>query len=378
MSLSIGDSSDPPSQEFSSQESSQGYKRPRYGAAESLGLVGRPLRRFRGPNVPPGLFAHIVNMPRRYRRNGVKPYQRNKRRGRAKYPRAGSRAIAMRPRMGAVVPSEVKRQYVESSVQTWPVGSAGPGLPARSPVYCPFSYQFWQRGLSDSQFSGSKLTLKNISVMMQLVPPVNVPTDHNKPYRFRIVQGWCKQNPTAGMSSTASSPILAASYPNGMAVNQVAPVSATLLRGGATLSNEPLHVQTLLRAQSDFVGIYGNHQNEASYTKNMYMVLSDRTVHMSPQTETPAVAPATGMDRQFKPLVLKYNFTCNKQLRVSPMTTAVADPPTNNAEWFSPINTPGQWIPFISISILNSTTDFDATAQLPTVKFTENTFFLDN
>jgi len=333
------------------------------------------LRRRLMPSYPPGRFFHVRQRLGSYNRA---TYQRGKYRQRRKYPRAGARRIAMRPRIGAIVPTEVKRQYVESSNQTWPTGSSGPGAPSRSPVYCPFSYQFWQRGLSDSQFSGSKLTLKNISVMMQIVPPVNVPVANNKPYRFRIVQGWCKQNPTVSMSPTDSSPILAASYPNGMAVSQISPLSVALLRGGATLSTEPEHIKTLLRAQSDFVGIYGNHQNECSYPKNMYMVLSDQTVNMAARAETPAVAPATGVDRQFTPLVRKFNFTCNKQLRVSPMTTQAADPPTGNAEWFSPINTPGQWIPFVAISILNAGTDYTATSHLPTVKFTENTFFLDN
>ncbi len=354
-----------------------GYFKRTLPQSSAVGNARNLRRRTDMPSYPPGFFRHAV--PQRV---GVKyrraPYQRGKYQQRRKYPRAGAGRIAMRPRIGAIVPSEVKRQYVESTVQTWPTGAAGPGVPSRSPVYCPFSYQFWQRGLSDSQFSGSKLTLKNIFVMMQLVPPVNVLTANNKPYRFRIVQGWCKQNPSVSMGSTASSPILAASYPNGMAIAQVAPVASTLLRGGASLATEPVHINTFLRAQSDFVGIYGNHQNEASYPSNMYMVLSDQTINMAPQAETPAVAPATGVDRQFTPLVRKFNFTCNKQLRVSPMTSAVADPPSNNAEWFSPVNTPGQWIPFISVSILNAGADFTSTNHLPTVKFTENTFFLDN
>eukprot|EP01050_Picozoa_sp_SAG11_P034817 SAG11_NODE_12459_length_702_cov_1.074627_1_plen_161_part_01 len=122
------------------------------------------------PSYPPGFFRHAAAQ-----RVGVQrrtSYRRSRYSQRRKYPRAGARRIAMRPRAGAVVPSEVKRQYSESQVQVWPRRNAVGAEPARSLVYCPFSYQFWQRGLSDSQFSGSKVTLKNISCMMQLVPPV--------------------------------------------------------------------------------------------------------------------------------------------------------------------------------------------------------------
>jgi hypothetical protein len=209
--------------------------------------------------------------------------------------------------------------------------------------------------------------------MMQLVPPINVPVAANKPYRLRIIQGWCKQNPVENMAST-NVVGLADQYPNGMAVGQNAPNVTTLLRGGANLAQEPTHVQTLFQAQSDFVGIYGNHQNEAQYPSNMYMVLSDTNVIMSPQAETPGAAAGT-VDRQFRPYTRKFNFTCNKQLRLSASTTAAA---VGNAEWFSPINTPGEWIPFITVSVLNGPDEFTSTAYMPTCKMTENTFFLDN
>ena len=353
---------------------------------------GPQLRRFRGYNVPPGLFAHAqpVTMPRRYsrtytdygrvsgRKYRVRAYQRNRKRSRSKYPRVGSRSIAMRPALGKVVPTEIKRQYIESGNQVWPQTAGAGTPPTRSPVYCPFSFQYWLRGLSDSQFTGSKVTLKNISVMMQIVPPVNVPIANNKPYRLRIVQGWCKQNAVVPMASTGSSAILAAQYPNGMAVNQAPPVATTLLRGNALPANETAHVQTLFQSQSDFVGIYGNHQNEASYPSNMYMILKDVTRTLAPSTEQPAAAPATGIDRQFTPLVQKLNFTCNKQFRLSAMTTVPTDPPTGNAEWFSPINVPGQWIPFVNVFVLNAAADYTSTAHMPTVKITENAFFLDN
>ena len=81
------------------------------------------------------------------------------------------------------------------------------------------------------------------------------------------------------------------------------------------------------------------------------------------------------VDRQFTPYNRKFNFTCNKQLRLSASTTSAA---VGNAEWFTPINTPGQWIPFITVSQLNGPTDFTSTAYMPTIKITENTLFLDN
>lgn len=325
--------------------------------------------RFAEPYIP---AYRVMPKFRSYRKSS---YQRNKRRARTKYPRAGSRAIATRPSRGLVTPNEVKRQYAESATQAWPTGD-GLGAPSRSPIYVPFSYQFWNRGLADSNFTGSKVTLKNISVMMQLIPPVNVPTANNKPYRLRITQGWCKQHPQVDMASTAAVG-LASQYPNGMATGQPAPVATTLLRGGAALATEPAHIQALFRAQSDFVGIYGNHQNEASYPKTMYMIISDTTQTWAPLTEVAGAAPAT-VDRQFSPKILKFNFTANKQIRLSAMTTAVANPPVTNAEWFSPVNTPGQWVPFVNVAILNPSADHTNVNQLPTCKITENAYFLDN
>lgn len=354
-------------------------KRTRSGAP-SAGPGGylkkRSVAHFIRQHSAPAAVQQYMPRGRRYRRNGVKPqYQRNWRRYRTKYPRAGGRAIASKPRMGAIVPSEVKKTYVESAQQVWPQGPGAGTPPSRSPVYCPFTFQFWLRGLSNSQFTGDKITLKNISVMMQLVPPVNVPTANNKPYRFRITQGWCKQNARADMSATTANPILAASYPHGMAMSQVAPIANSLLRGGANIATEPAHVATLLRAQADFVGMNAAHQNEAAFTKNMYMVLSDQTVTIAPLTETAGAAGT--VDRQFADRVFKYNWTCNKPFRLSAMSTQ-AGAPAANAEWFSPVNVPGDWIPFLSIGILNATADYTSTAQLPTVKISENTFFLDN
>ncbi len=337
--------------------------------------AGPILRRHRGANVPPGRFAHApLYMPRRYRRNGVK-YQRNRRRGRSKYPRAGSSRIAMRPRMGAIVPTEVKKTYVESAQQVWPQGVGAGTPPSRSPVYCPFTYQFWNRGISNSQFTGDKITLKNISVMLQLVPPVNIPTANNKPYRLRITQGWCKQNPSVDMQPTTANPVLSSAYPHGMAMGQIAPVPQSLLRGGANVATEPPHIATLLKAQADFVGFNGGHQNEASFPKTMYMILSDTTTTLAPLTETAGAAGT--VDRQFADRVFKYNWTCNKPFRLSAMSTH-GGAPAANAEWFSPVNVPGDWVPFLSIGILNATADYTSTAHMPTVKFSENTFYLDN
>eukprot|EP01050_Picozoa_sp_SAG11_P001476 SAG11_NODE_63_length_18904_cov_11.842914_11_plen_174_part_00 len=136
-------------------------------------------------------------MPRgnvqRYRR-GVK-YQRNRKRYRSKYPRAGSRAIAMRPSRGAVVPGEVHRKFAENgTLVTWPKLDSGLQTPAPAAVFVPHTFQNWQRGVSDSQFTGSRVTLKNVSVMMQLQMPKTIPTAQNFPYRLRITHGYCKQN----------------------------------------------------------------------------------------------------------------------------------------------------------------------------------------
>eukprot|EP01050_Picozoa_sp_SAG11_P006878 SAG11_NODE_553_length_8575_cov_18.074328_7_plen_179_part_00 len=50
--------------------------------------------------------------------------------------------------------------------------------------------------------------------------------------------------------------------------------------------------------------------------------------------------------------------------RLSAMTS-VAGQPATNAEWFSPVNVPGDWVPFVSIAILNSTNAPGADYTIP-------------
>eukprot|EP01050_Picozoa_sp_SAG11_P002852 SAG11_NODE_149_length_14661_cov_10.031658_5_plen_84_part_00 len=55
--------------------------------------------------------------------------------------------------------------------------------------------------------------------------------------------------------------------------------------------------------------------------------VQDETFSMAPITEQAAVAPATRVDRQFHPKIFKFNFTCNKQFRLSAMTSQAQDHP---------------------------------------------------
>lgn len=310
---------------------------------------------------------------RRWR--GKSTYQRNRSRytNRRKYPRAGGRSIAMRPTFGSVRPFEVKRLYVEGGHQAWPQKSAVDVNPARSPVYVPYAFQSWQRGIGDNRFTGSKVTLKNISVMCQINAPKTQETVRNIPYRIRFVAGWCKQTPLVQMSDT-SSVALGGDFPNGMGINVQVPSTVNLIYGPQTPL--PPHIQMLMLKLSDTVGVNGSHQNEASFPQSQFQIISDQIIRMAPETEVPGAAGT--VDRQFKPVVRKINFTCNKQLKLLPMTTNAESPPEHDAEWYTPVNQPGTWIPFVTCMLLNDVTDFNNRAQLPTIKFSENAFWLDN
>eukprot|EP01050_Picozoa_sp_SAG11_P017884 SAG11_NODE_2630_length_3158_cov_2.267408_2_plen_123_part_00 len=106
--------------------------------------------------------------------------------------------------------------------------------------------------------------------------------------------------------------------PNGMAVNQNAADTAVPIPAGD--GNPPLCLETVLRAIDDNVQMDGVHQNEASYPKGMFQIISD-TFHNWP-LETSHVDNLNAI-RTFRPLVLKFNFSCNKQLKLIPFTTTM-------------------------------------------------------
>eukprot|EP01050_Picozoa_sp_SAG11_P025092 SAG11_NODE_5551_length_1527_cov_2.154062_2_plen_170_part_00 len=141
------------------------------------------IRRRVMPSYPPGVFRHA--MPQRVGVQRRKPRYQRSRFGRRKYPRPGSRVMAMRPSRGSVVPSEVRRKYAETdTLKTWTKKNAGSQTPSAAALMVPFTFQDWQRGTSDNRFTGSRVTLKNISLMMQLQFPKTIPTAQNVPYRI--------------------------------------------------------------------------------------------------------------------------------------------------------------------------------------------------
>lgn len=319
---------------------------------------------------------------RRFRSNKSK-FNKYQRRYKRKYPRSGGRRVTRRPNRGAIVPLSVHRQYVETSgaiagypgTVVWPLQNPVLGnTPAAAACYVPLSYQEWQRGLADNEFSGSRVVLKNISVVMQMVAPEEVLLANAKPYRIRITQGWCKTNARVAMSSTVGG---TRQLPNGMGVNQVRPNPADPLPNGVTTT--PIHT-TVRLALDDTVGIFGTFQTEGSYPRSQFHIIKDEFLVMTPTTEHDDEngGPAQNMIRAIKPVIRKFNWTCNKQLRVCPLTSAASVALSTDANsWFAPVNTPGDWIPFINISALNKSS-YSTNLDLPMFKFTENTFFLDN
>lgn len=288
-----------------------------------------------------------------------------------KYPRPGSRRIAMRPRVGAVVPSEIHRAYRESNVNAWPRAQAMATAPSPAAVFVPNSYQSWKRGLADGSFTGSKVTLKNISLMVQMNAPATVLTTMNTPYRLRVTAGWCKNDARVKIYPTTNAAILD-EYPNGMALNQVQPSMTSPIP--ATDGSFSLCSEVVKDTIDDNVQINGVHQNEASYPRAQFQVISDQVINWAPTT---AVDSGSNTIRTFTPKTLKFNFTCNKRLKLIPFTTSNTNPPDAAAEWFTPANDPSQWIPFVCLQMLNHNV-YDNVTDLPALKFTENAFFLDN
>lgn len=348
---------------------------------------GPVLRRYRGDNVPPGQFflPPPPMLTRTYTQRGrisnrkyrIRAYQRG-RRG-YKYTRAGGRRLPTRPSYGSRPPLEVKRKYAENTAITsgvWPKKYADAVEPLASAVFVPHGYQLWTRGLADTQFSGSKVMLKNISCMMQMKFPSELPSTVNVPYRLRITQGWCKQNAFTGVSpSTASTEPL----PNGIVLSEHAPdqdepffAGSASAMGGAVA--KPIAMGTVLSVLDD-VGYNGVHQTEIAYPKDRFLILSDKTMNIAPITSVAGTGAGAADKVIFKPLNLKFNFTCNKQYKLLAFTTQ--GDATAGAEWFTPCNSPGDWIPFVCVACLNHG-DYENVNQMPYMKISENAYFLDN
>lgn len=346
-------------------------KRKRTAPAGPYAGPGPALQRYRGPNVPPGLFfQQMPRVPHRKHRRDLGGVKRKRR-----YPRTGSGRISTRPQHGRVVSNEVHRNYRETPRVAWPRLAAMATAPSPAAIYVPHSYQFWSRGLSDRDFTGSKVTLKNISVMIQMSAPQTVLTTMNIPYRLRVTAGWCKQSARVKVYPTTDAAI-SGQYPNGMAINENQPSLTAPIPPND--GNFPAVLETVRNAIDDSVQISGVHQNEAAYPRNNFFIISDSVTNWAPTTSVDVTNPANSTQRTYTPKTLKFNFTSNKQLKLLGFTTQATNPPNAAAEWFSPCNEPGLWIPFVALQMLNHDLYDSAETDMPTLKFTENTFFLDN
>eukprot|EP01050_Picozoa_sp_SAG11_P001475 SAG11_NODE_63_length_18904_cov_11.842914_10_plen_210_part_00 len=185
----------------------------------------------------------------------------------------------MRPSRGAVVPGEVHRKFAENgTLVTWPKLDSGLQTPAPAAVFVPHIFQNWQRGVSDSQFTGSRVTLKNVSVMMQLQMPKTIPTAQNFPYRLRITHGYCKQNTVVSIKSAVGAP---EDLPNGIALNQPQPdADIPWLDSNAAF---PPAFATVFQKIDD-VNYLGLHETELSWPRDRFHILSDSTMTVTPET----------------------------------------------------------------------------------------------
>eukprot|EP01050_Picozoa_sp_SAG11_P016105 SAG11_NODE_2158_length_3731_cov_3.221641_2_plen_99_part_00 len=96
---------------------------------------------------------------------------------------------------------------------------------------------------------------------------------------------------------------------------------------------------------------------------------------VTPETSVVGAGVADPDKVLFRPIIKKFNWTMNKQYKLTACTAQATN--ENGAEFFTPANVPGNWIPFIQVACLNHTTN-DNILSMPFVKFSENAFFLDN
>eukprot|EP01050_Picozoa_sp_SAG11_P023906 SAG11_NODE_4944_length_1714_cov_4.650155_3_plen_192_part_00 len=158
--------------------------------------------------------------------------------------------------------------------------------------------------------------------------------------------------------------------PNGIALNQRQPdVTIPLLAGNDAL---PPAFSTVLKNIDD-INFRGLHETELSWPRDRFMILSDTFQTVSPETSTVGAGVADPDQVLFRDIIKKFNWTMNKQYKLQ-ACTAMADA-TQGAEYFTPANVPGNWIPFVQVACLNIST-YDNVLSMPTFKFAENTFFI--
>eukprot|EP01050_Picozoa_sp_SAG11_P015317 SAG11_NODE_1973_length_3979_cov_5.654897_4_plen_251_part_00 len=236
------------------------------------------------PRFPPGIRIQRKLVSRPSYRSG---YQRRYKR---KYPRTGSRRIAMRPQSGRVVPQEVHRAYRESSTINWPKYQDMATAPSPAAIFVPNSYQSWSRGLADGDFTDSKVTLRNISLMVQMNAPQTVLSTMNTPHRLRVTAGWCKQNATVKMYQTTN-PAILGQFPNGMAINQTAPSVTQPIP--SVDGSYPVSLETVKDTIDDQVQILGVHQKPFHVKLLQYFILFFTSVFVL--TGTCKVDPSAGI-----------------------------------------------------------------------------------
>ena len=93
-----------------------------------------------------------------------------------------------------------------------------------------------------------------------------------------------------------------------MAINETQPSLLTPIPPND--GSFPALVETVRNAIDDNVQISGVHQNEASYPRNNFHIISDNVQNWAPTTTT---VDALNSTRTFTPKTFKFNFTSNKQ-----------------------------------------------------------------
>jgi hypothetical protein len=238
-------------------------------------------------------------------------------------------------------------------------------------VVVPKVYTHWDRGLDSCQFTGRSVFAKNITSQVTFQFPKA--SKNFEPYRFRFVTGFVKMGMAWSVAPTLGLGHQQDGFCDGMVLNYKA---ADAL--GADADPLEIHVANIV---GENVGqSHGSLNACGNINKNAIMVTSDTHREIKPETlidyDSDGEESSTISSRN--DIVLNCNWQLNKRLQLTAVSSqkTVEAAAVRGAHHFAPVNDSRIMIPFFAV-LLQNTAEFLTSADLPTIKTCETSYWVD-
>lgn len=246
-------------------------------------------------------------------------------------------------------PPEIHQSTIKMLVP-WPDLPVNPVNPDFRLTRVPGPFERAYKGIDSDRFTGNRIFRKNLTMNMSITFDREM-TNTAQP-QLRIAAGYCKRPLWVELASSVASGEL----PNGFQAN-----------GQAGQLTE--HVDDCIRQT---VGRQANFDANGPFPGKDFRMIYDRVHHFTNLSIEDALGDDVPIRRYKKPLSLSFNWEQNK---MSTLVGVSSDATPQADMGFQPLNA-GEWIPFVTMFWLNYN-EFDKANARPTIRVTENQYFLD-